>query len=326
MVHYTVDSGTYVCNGSSWVQLDQSSGGTLAAVQARRTTNFTMASLNTYYDVPFDLTDVETDASALEHDNTNTDRIVAKQNGVYKITYQVNANDTGTTHQLDSRVRLNDTTVVPGSELTAVEYQNEYVPTTSSFLVSMNANDYLTLQVQRTTANTVVGDTTMTAVKLDGIEGAQGPAYVPVMGQFYDSIGSQDVNVSTPVAIQFNQETREDAGITHDTVTNNSRVYLDDADWYEVTYSISHESQTNARKNIRCAVRLNGTTTVIPSDSYAYSRNTTDEWATNTATTLLQTTSSDEYYEIVCRGEGSNVDGDSANTVADQSWTLVEKK
>lgn len=147
---------------------------TLAAVQARRTTDFTMAALNTWYDITLDSTDVETDATVLEHDNTNTDQIDVKEDGTYRITYQINANDGGATHQLDSRVRVNDTTVLNGSLLLNRNYQNEYGPTTASFLAVLSTGDYITLQSQRTTANTIINETTMTIVKLEGVAGSSG--------------------------------------------------------------------------------------------------------------------------------------------------------
>jgi hypothetical protein len=146
------------------------------------------------------------------------------------------------------------------------------------------------------------------------------------LAQYYDTTGGLDVNVSSAPAIPWNVETREDSGFTHSNTANNTRVILDEAGWYEVFYSVSHESQTNGRKNIRCGIRLNGSTIIAPSQSYAYSRNTTDEWATNTGEALIQTTSANEYYEIICRGEGSGVDSASANTVPDHNWTIVEKK
>lgn len=97
------------------------------------------------------------------------------------------------------------------------------------------------------------------------------------VGQFYDSAGGLDVNVTTPVAIPFDSETKKDIGITHDNTTDNSRIHLDEPGWYRVSYCVSHENQTTGRKNIRCRARLDGATDIIPSDSYSYSRNTDDE-------------------------------------------------
>jgi len=146
-----------------------------------------------------------------------------------------------------------------------------------------------------------------------------------VLGEFYDGTGGTNANSATPTAIPWNNEVRKDSGITHDTVTNNTRVYLDKTGWYKISYNISHENQSNSRKNVRCRIRLNGTTFVIPSDSYSYSRNQVDEWATNTTTTIFETTATNTYYEVVCNGEGSEVGTVAANTVANQSWTTVEK-
>ncbi len=159
----------------------------------------------------------------------------------------------------------------------------------------------------------------------DAIATGSGGGTVAMIGVFYDSAGGLDVNVATPVAIPWNQETKEDTGITHDAVTNNSRVYMDSADWYRVTYSVSHEVQSGTRNIVRCQVRLNGSTYVVPSDSYSYSRSTTDKGATNNATVILETTAGNEYYEIMCNGEGTGVGTAAVNTIASQSWTTVEK-
>ncbi len=145
-----------------------------------------------------------------------------------------------------------------------------------------------------------------------------------MIGSFYDNTGGINVNTST-TAIEWGQEIKKDTGITHSTTINSSRIYIDEPDWYRINYSISHEDQSANRKNIRCRIRLNGSTYVIPSDSYSYSRNTTDGLATNNATVILETVSANEYYEIICNGEGSEVGSVAANTIINQSWTTVEK-
>lgn len=326
MYFNTTNSNSYVCDGSSWQQTDSvATASSLPAVQARRDADFTLSSSGTWYDIPLTITDLESDTSVLQHDDTNNDRIDIKADGLYRITYQINGNNSGATHQLESRVRVNDTTVLDGSLLVNRNYQNEYGPATASFLADLSNGDFISLQAQRTTANTVTQETTLTIVKLDGIKGDPGTVTYTV-GQFYDGTGGQDVNVAIPVAIQLDNETRKDSGITHSTVINNSRITLDAAGWYQITYNVSTEDQTANRKNIGCSVRMNGTTYVTPSDSYSYSRNTTDEWATNVAVLMVETTSANEYYEVMCRGEGSGVGTEASNTVASQSWTIVEKK
>ena len=327
----TANFHTYICDGSTWVQIDNTASvtDTLAGVQARRTTNFSLTNQNQWYDIPLDSTDVETDSTVIEHNNTNTERIDIKADGLYRLTYHLDADDSGVTHDIQGKLRLNNTTDIPGSFLESTNYQGEHSPLTGAIIAELSTGDYVTLQAQRLTANTIINETLLTVVKMDGIkgdEGIPGPTYTPTVGLFYDSSGGVDLNVSTSVAIPFNQEVRKDSGYTHDNVTNNSRITLDEPGWYEVSYNVSTENQTMARKNIRCAIVLDGSTLSVPSDSYSYSRNTTNEWATNSATTLIQTTSSNQYYEIFCRGEGSGIDSASANTIADQSWTIVEKK
>ncbi|MFC1655645.1 hypothetical protein ACFL3C_02135 [Patescibacteria group bacterium] len=333
MYHDTADTNSYICDGSSWQQIDSSgaAGTSLAAVQARRDTDFTLTSASTWYDIPLTLTDLESDTSVLQHNDTNNDRIDVKEDGLYRITYQINSNDASVTHQLETRVRINDTTVLDGSLLVNRNYSDEYSPSTGTFLADLTSGDYISLQAQRTTANLVIEETSVTIVKLEGIKGDQGDPGAPgtltyTIGQFYDGTGGQNVNVTTPVAIQLDNETRKDSGITHSTVINDSRVVLDAAGWYQITYNVSTESQTTNRKNVRCRVRMNGSTYVTPSDSYMYSRNITDEWGTNTAELIVETTGTNEYYEVMCNGEGSGVGSEAANTVAGQSWTLVEKK
>lgn len=147
----------------------------MSAVQARRTTDFTLAALNTWYDIPFDTTDVETNANALAHNITNTDNIDIKQDGLYRITYHMDSNDAGVTHELHSQVRINDTQVLNGSLLVNRDYQNEHIPSSASFLAELNAGDFITLQAQRITANTIVNETSLSIVKLEtGAQGSQG--------------------------------------------------------------------------------------------------------------------------------------------------------
>ncbi|MBU1446203.1 hypothetical protein KKD70_02995 [Patescibacteria group bacterium] len=177
-----------------------------------------------------------------------------------------------------------------------------------------------------TTANTtfISVDSTASAAIWNQIDGSgSGTTYSPMLAQVYDSVGGVDMNTAAGNVVTFNQETRKDSGFTHSNTVNNSRIYLNDAGWYEVSYNVSHESQTNGSKNVQCRIRMNGTTYVTPSASFSYARNTTDEWATNTGSALIQTTASNQYYEIFCNLEGST---GAARSVAGKSWTIAEKK
>lgn len=149
-------------------------GDTLAAVQARRDNNFTLNNYGQWYDIPLNLTDVETAPSVIEHNNSNDDRIDIKEDGTYRITYHLNGNGS-CTHRMYTRIRKNDSTVLNGSTLVNRNYSYEYVPTTGTFIAELSSGDYLTLQAMRDSCNEIIEETLLTVVKLEGIQGPQGP-------------------------------------------------------------------------------------------------------------------------------------------------------
>lgn len=143
----------------------------------------------------------------------------------------------------------------------------------------------------------------------------------PLVAQMYDSTGGTDINTGTPTAVPWDSETRKDNGITHDNVTNNTRVILDSPGWYKISYQVSGANQSASRNNVFCQLRFNGSTFNSPSGSYSYGRDTTNAYTTNTSTVLVQTNSANEYYEVTCSQAGSS-GGQLA--IANQSWTTVE--
>ena len=97
--HNTTDNNTYVYNGSTWEAINTQATVRSArpVAQARRTTDFTLSAEDTWYDIPLDTTDVETNTAVLEHNNTNTDRIDIKETGVYQISYQLTSDSSAST-------------------------------------------------------------------------------------------------------------------------------------------------------------------------------------------------------------------------------------
>lgn len=147
----------------------------MSAVQVRRTTDLNLASTNTWYDIPFDQTDIETNTDALEHNNTNTERIEIKQNGLYKISYQIDSVDATVNHRLETRVQVNGATTMSGSWLVNYDYLGEHVPHSGNFIGFLDAGDYITFQAQRLTANLIVNQTTLNILKLEtGLQGQTG--------------------------------------------------------------------------------------------------------------------------------------------------------
>jgi hypothetical protein len=148
----------------------------LAAVQVRRTTDFILPALATYYDVDFDTTDIENDLTVLEHNNVSTDNIDIKEDGMYMVYYLFTSNDVTVTHQIDSRVRLNDTSIIAGSEAVHRNFQDEYASISSTSVVALSAGDFVTFQVSKVTNSTVIDQTVFSVIKLEGVKGAPGAA------------------------------------------------------------------------------------------------------------------------------------------------------
>lgn len=169
----TTDLMAYIWNGTNWKPINPESQ-TLAAVQARRDSDFTLFNPNTWYDIPLNNTDLENTPTMLEHNNSSTDNIEIKADGLYQVHYQIAANDGGTSHQLNSRVRVNDSTVVNGSLLSNSDNAGEYTPNSATFIAQFNAGDFITLQAERLTTNTVVNETSISIIKLEGGQGEQG--------------------------------------------------------------------------------------------------------------------------------------------------------
>lgn len=166
--------------------------GDQAIVQARRTTTqaFTLA----WVDVPCDATDDENQPTVVEHDNTNTDRLILHEIGPYEIEYSgdVDVPVQGSFQsRVMGRVRENDTTVIPGSEshVTALDDgslvgdQSVEVPVAKKFFyTSTVVDEFVTVQIQRTdssgtpTINLRANGFTFKAKRLSGEVGPAGPA------------------------------------------------------------------------------------------------------------------------------------------------------
>lgn len=149
-----------------------------AIVQARRTT--TLAFPAAWADVTFDTTDEETDAAVLDHQlGTNDDRILVGETGNYRISYELTSSQVGA-DAMEARLRVNDTTVIPGSP-------DEWGPTHTgaggnhsarlgrTILATLTSGDFLSLQIQNTdTGGTMVAGAIFTVTRLTGKTGPKG--------------------------------------------------------------------------------------------------------------------------------------------------------
>lgn len=116
---------------------------------------------NAWADVTFNNTDQETDAAIVEHDNTNTDRIICKTVGaLYRIDYKVDtllAEQLNDNARLQGRVRSNDTAVLNGSFSTTGILNDSSIDNFEThdqqlighcFFSPAAATDFITLQLQ----------------------------------------------------------------------------------------------------------------------------------------------------------------------------------
>lgn len=173
----TTDKLTYSCDGAGvWNPFENALNATIEfpVVQARRTTTYTLTT--SYADITFDTTDLENDVTTLDHDGTNTDRINIGATAMYQIIYGYTAGGTATgTHEARARVRVNDTTVLSGSESVNTNYQGEFSTTSASFLANLNDGDFISFQLQRNAVtDTTQDEIFFSIIKLEGIKGDPG--------------------------------------------------------------------------------------------------------------------------------------------------------
>ena len=206
--HNITDTNSYIYNGSVWEDITQGTGFTETdspAVQARRTTAFTLTTQNTWYDIPLDSTDVETDTNVAEHDNTNTDRINIKEDGTYRILYRATGTYSGDRHAIETRVRLNDNTVINGSFLESKNYAGEDAINTAEFVAELSVNNYITLQARGTSAsNQNISDRTILAIeKLEGVQGNDTAGDPNITGVMPNTFTLDNDNTGGNVIFQF---------------------------------------------------------------------------------------------------------------------------
>jgi hypothetical protein len=165
----------------------------LPALQIRRSTELNPLP-TTWTDFVFDTVDLQNNTSVIEWDPVNADRVLIKETGLYEITYNGVADD-----EFDGRIRINDTTVIPGSlkevgdkaDVNQIQTQG-----TVAVLANLTAGDFLTFQVDTITdAEFMLAGTIMTVKKLQGTKGDKGDQGIPGVGS---SILVRDEGVTVP--------------------------------------------------------------------------------------------------------------------------------
>lgn len=149
--------------------------GELPAVQACRTTN--LALTGSWSDVTMDSTPTENNATVVEHNNTNTERIDIKETGLYSVGYNIVVN-AGTSGDFSFRIFKNGTTRIECTMASSSETDDGSGDRTVSnwVPVELTAGDFITLQaIENSGSGVLQGDSVnLHAVRLQGAKGDKG--------------------------------------------------------------------------------------------------------------------------------------------------------
>lgn len=283
-------------NGSQWID-SLITTGDMVAVQIRRTTAFSNIPTS-WADVTFNTTDIENDAAILEHDNTNTDRILIKQSGLYQLHYNFVVDE-----DAQARLRINDSTVIPGSEKRAGDPADsganiENIITCTCYR-TLTAGQFVTLQVQGASAseNIIANTATFAVVKLQGPKGDPGTG-----GSISIQKDDSTINAST-TTLNFEgslvSAVDEGSGKTTVTVATPTQIF---GSQFQQASSDGVSSTTSGTFQ----QKLNMTTPSLPSGTYriswCYEATTSGFFGTgnqrvqiNNSTTVSETTSGATY-------------------------------
>lgn len=283
----TATQKTYICDGFSWSEIGSQEviSSSLIAVQARRTSSYTMTT--TFTDIDFDTTDFENTPATLEHDPENADRFLVKENGLYLIGYRFTPGaSASSTHEAYGRVRINDTTVIDGSLSQHKNYQGEYSSASSSFFANLSANDFLSFQISRdAVADTTQGDVVFWAIKMEGIkgdpgeagpQGIQGPAGTFVGGGTDSAIMTLDQDNSgsgADVDIVVNQGIDSNGVIRYNSTLNRWEFQNDGGEYipfsvYGTEFNYFESTNLSISTSSIFQDKINATTTSLPVGTY----------------------------------------------------------
>ena len=131
---------------------------------------------NNYADLYFENKELENNSDIIEQDPNNSDRILIKESGLYLVHFRAEVQTTDETDYSYFRLRRNDTDVLHINEFLSRTYQNEVQNVVFLLPVSLNLNDFITVQGRKgpnTDDNLLSGD--FSVIKMSGIQGEAGP-------------------------------------------------------------------------------------------------------------------------------------------------------
>lgn len=152
---------------------DSVSAITSAILQSVRTTDGSLPNANTWYDISFDLKDIENQPTIISL-SADTIEYLVHEDGEYLVSYDFQVTDS-TSSYFNSRVLKNNTTEIPASKSYVNIYSNEVHMLIQSFVANFVSGDTFRLQLQCENNNaTYKAYTTFSAIKQDSIKGKDG--------------------------------------------------------------------------------------------------------------------------------------------------------
>jgi hypothetical protein len=159
-------------SGSEVVITNTATSEDLASVVAGLTASIAIPT--TWTDVNFDVTHVENNTAVVEHDNTNTDRFLIKETGLYFLNFAMSFDADAGEETIQGRFRINDTTVVPGSIRTASE-DDEINDLSNAITAELTAGDFVSFQHQASgTGNVLDSSSNICITRASGVKGDKG--------------------------------------------------------------------------------------------------------------------------------------------------------
>jgi len=288
--HQTVYEDSFEDGGGSGV------GSDLSAIQVRRTTDISLST--SWQDVTFNLTNLENNSIVIEHDNTNTDRILIKSNGVYFISYSFTARSFNATRDCLSRIRVNDDYIADGSYVLQNLYKNETHQQDTSLSISLNDGDYITLQVASgSTPITAYADFVLNIFKMDGVKGDSGEA-----GSTGAEIRSDDhiytgTSWSNIPYIYTDIESHSNI-LEHDN-SNNDRIICKESGYYLVTNNLVLDDG-----KVETKILINNIDEV--DGSYSYNDPSSSDEGGIYNNTIVHIENDNDFITVQVKGESSN--------------------
>jgi hypothetical protein len=243
-------------------------------------------------DIAFDTTDIENRPSTIEHDNTNTERINIKEDGLYMISFSCSIDADAGEETFDFRCFVNGSTVIPGSQRKISE-DDEINDGGNVCYYEFTANDYVTFQVQASgDGNVLIPESTYTVMRVKGpkgTDGAQGPPGsgstinvsedgTPLPNTPFETLNFEDMEVTedstSQVSIKnvFGSEYQSAKDDTESSTTSSSfqqKLRLTTTDLPEGDYIIHFYCETwqsNAADAVEWQVELNDTTVIATAE------------------------------------------------------------